>query len=216
MEFEAYGDKKEIVRQLVDEDDPTLCHKFFEFQSEIVKPLSFSLLQSLNQYKNYQRAIIPILIECFDMDEGIVSGCHSIVLIIDHNSRTIYDPNGYINDNDRYLYYINGDYFTTDQVEEKYGILISKNDGIQNQIPIKSKNDTKYIAEGGYCMFYCWLAIKYFVESVEANPTRNLIILTQKLSDPDFYLSSQSPFYKDISLLSKEIIDEVFSDNINF
>ena len=65
-------------------------------------------------------------------------------------------------------------------------------------------------------MFYCWLTIKYLVENMKRNPNSSLIKLTQKLCYPNFYYSPGSPFYGNIALLSKKIVEEVCSDFIKW
>jgi hypothetical protein len=110
---------------------------------------------------------------------------HSVVLIHDVASRKLYlyDPNGSYDDQahvakfeSRYTYDEFGTQASSTTAfqavlqskipQKSIAVAVPETTGIQNSPHVPYYANSKYIRNGGYCMFYNWCAIRYICENV--------------------------------------------------
>ena len=187
-EFSAYKQNKTLVQELVDEDKN--AKEFFEKSFPRCIPVKYidEIENILNNYKKNFILNKPIIIATtivlrdpqHRLTRGSKNKTHSILLIWDGKTTIyFYDPNG--------SYTLKGegseDYslgFTlykkdtyenidsTENLQERLNELTRKIIQVPTEKGIqyvdKTDKTSAYINAGGYCMFYNWLVIQYFLE----------------------------------------------------
>ena len=224
-EFSAYGKNSMLVQELVDKDKNA---KGF-FEESFPKHVYYidEIEYILNNYKKIfslnQPIIIATTIILRDPEHRVTRQStnqkHSILLIWDGKSTIyFYDPNGNytfmgdkaVNYSLGYTLYINKTYKninSTEQLQEilrdktKKTIKIPTKDGIQ--YVDKTDETSDYINAGGYCMFYNWLVIQYFIEQ----PVETWEKVYIEVIEPNSIFWKKKIGKIKINLRSKEIID---------
>ena len=186
IEFSAYNNRKSFVKNLVNLD--WRADKFFGF-------LKVKYISNINNFfKNLKTTLAGIVVTKIpiqDPEDLKNISIHSIFFIWNGvNKLLLYDPNGYYDiKTNTYAYKFHDILFKNTTIfknylEKSYGIivLIPHYKGIQmltNTCDIK----TRYIARGGYCMFYNWIAIKYILD----NGKPNILQSYKRLINPKYY-----------------------------
>jgi len=193
-EFTAYGVKSNKIRQMVNNNNVKVCTKFYSDQSKLVSSFKSNFFNSYNKVDLSKTMIIPIFIELYNIDANVSAGNHAVLVVQDNGIRYLYDPNGVVNDRSKYVYYNKkkNEIYDSKTLTEIYKIGTPKTRGVQQMSPGDLK--TKYISEGGYCMFYVRQALNYLVQEKESKNSTDLIELATKLTKKNFYTSKQSPF----------------------
>lgn len=193
-EFTAYGDKSNNIRRMVNNNNVNVCTKFYSHPSRLVSSFKSNFFEDYDSYDLSKTKIIPIFIELYDMNDQVPAGNHAVLLVQDNDSRYLYDPNGVVDGDSRYVYYDSstGDTYESDELTKHYEVGTPLTKGVQQLSP--GDIDTKYISEGGYCMFYVRQALNYLVQEKEKKKSIDLTKLAHKLSQRKFYISKQSPF----------------------
>lgn len=232
-EFSAYGQNKTLVQELVDEDKN--AKGFFEksFSDSKVKYIDRieNILNKFNEYfKPKQPIIIATTIVLRDprhrLTRGSKNKTHSILLIWDGDTTIyFYDPNGsytLVGEGAEdyslgFTLYKNDTYENIDSTENLQKKL-NKQTGKTIKVPTekgiqyvdKTDKTSAYINAGGYCMFYNWLVIKYFLEQpVEAWSEAYKQVINPNSSFWNEIINGE----KKIDQRSKEIIDHWVSQN---
>ena len=179
-EFSAYGTKKSIVKSMVEDDHAKNVKSFYEsigssvfYYTTLDKALEFLT----NESKPRKNKIISVATRVKFLKPGKADSedYHAVCLVRDSDDDYFFfDPNGPVLSGmgpDYHMFrYDNHENLSTSQLlrllKKKYNIdsvdYEKKKEGIQLFAP--TSNNSKYINEGGYCMFYIYLFINYLVE----------------------------------------------------
>ena len=192
FEFKAYGSLEHTVENLVNSD--INANNFFETLNRIFNTEIIIYKNTIEDVFNdlfisggsaAQFKIFPTTISIHNKIEDLTS-THSIVLIWNNNILYLYDPNGVYNTeiavqytiNDKiqwlqqdYGYYCYNEYFNSTEafqtyIQTKFNIscMVPNTLGAQFLLPLTTEN-TRYISEGGYCMFFNYMAIEYILRN---------------------------------------------------
>ncbi len=137
-----------------------------------------------------QFKIFPTTISIHNQIDNETS-THSIVLILYNNILYLYDPNGAYNTQEpgvqgmiqEYGYSCFGQYFNSTLEFQNY---ITNNYNIDFQVPLnlgaqyllKIATESSYIGDGGYCMFFNYMAIEYILRNYNNNTNLQDLYIT--------------------------------------
>lgn len=208
-EFTAYGDKSNQVKKMVNNNNVGVCTKFYSHRSKLVSSFKTNFFKEYDSYDLSETKIIPIFIELYDMNDEVPAGNHAVLLVQDKGTRYLFDPNGVVDGDSRYVYYDSSKdhIYESDALTYHFNVNTPLTKGVQQLSP--GDVDTKYISEGGYCMFYVRQALNYLVQEKEKKKSIDLTQLAHKLSQRKFYNSKESPFSirKKIEKKSVELVN---------
>lgn len=200
-EFSAYGRYANIVEQLVEVDKG--AKQFFEYHTSRDLPVKYipylDLPRGREAIKNalaiHNPLIIATTIELQNMDKNNYpirgrKSTHSILLLWHRSIIYLYDPNGNYNITNQNLVYKIHHHLgqsisfppNTEDAGDQLAQFLNLPDGMKFKVPLNpgiqvtnpTQDDSPYIGEGGYCMFYNWLAIEFIKKAVDAVPAQGL------------------------------------------
>lgn len=216
-QFEEYGVYKEIIEKMVTKDNIKYTRTFYNDLQKYNKKVK--IYYEPNFWKAYslsedisEPTIFASRILLFDQDTQKKAGYHAVSLICDKNKRYIFDPNGIVTSEHRYLYLCH-DNIPRDgrQFSKKYLIDVPHKIGIQ-AIDTGIVIPPGHINNSGYCMIYMYLGLKSILQSREKN-NKSIVSLAKYLTDTTYKkLSSLFPY--DIHLKTLDIIENIFYDFI--
>ena len=184
-EFSAYGSKASIVESMVDDDLTKNVKKFYNSIGKSVSyhadlDQAFKFITSRKKPKKNKTIIVPTRIKFLKPGGADSQDFHAVSIIRDSNDGYyFFDANGPVLSGQGPDYqmfrYGNKKNLSTSQLlkllKNKYNIhsitFERKNEGVQLFAP--TSNSSKYINEGGYCMFYNYLFIQYLVAQEQIN-----------------------------------------------
>jgi hypothetical protein len=188
-EFDAYGEYKTDVSNLVNSDigADIFFNSLNTGSRDVVTYISAieDILKQLSEGKwdDYYFKIFPTTIQ-INNKYGDIS-THSVVLIWENRILYLYDPNGVYN-TEEYIdygkygeiqqslgYEYDNTYFGStdtfkDFIEQKYNIMFLVPTSLGPQFIFNiEEEDTIYIKEGGYCMFFNYMTIEYILNNID-------------------------------------------------
>ena len=177
-EFTAYGKVMNSVEKLVNEDIG--ADKFFESLSDgsfVVEYMEKIEDFFESKFSPEKLKIIPTTIQLRDLGDDNFRSTHSIILMWVNEKLYLYDPNGAYNVIDgvrgyqggvflsKFCYSFGNEKYTSTEkfqnfIKEEYKIdlIIPRSLGPQATMRL-TEGETKYIGEGGYCMFFNYMII---------------------------------------------------------
>jgi len=184
-EFNAYGKYKTDVERLVNDDiGADIFFNSLNNESDVVTYIDKieNIFNDLNKWKGYDCKIFPTTIQINNKYDNIQS-THSVVLILKDGNFYFYDPNGVYNTEEEinyenygllqqnFGYGYNGTYFGSTIkfkkfIEKNYKINLSVSTTLGAQFLLPIEEDTIYIKEGGYCMFFNYMVIEYVLNNI--------------------------------------------------
>jgi hypothetical protein len=201
---------------MIDKDDFTLVSQFYKNINDAVtyKEDIQDALKKLIKDKDKPFAfdIIPTKVRISEENDES-DNFHAVCLVLFEGIIYFFDPNGVIPNPNLFFVYKNTlgnlEWLTTKEYLDKFNksIVYIKKEG--PQMFTKSVKYCQYINEGGYCMFYIYVFIKYLWQLHEKNLlTEDEIkkIFNHNYSEKDILFF---PNEKEIEDKSKEIIDSI-------
>jgi hypothetical protein len=163
MEFSQYGDHSGWVRNLVNNDKD--AKKFFESLDGDISVSYQSLRDTIKLLKTEKGIFVTKIATGFPTgDDFVKTGIHSIFFYATKKAIYLYDPNGiYSNDDPLHFYYyvpIHSTEAFCEKLTERIGreVIGPTRRGIQYKLVSENNG---HIHDGGYCMFFNYLAIQY-------------------------------------------------------
>ena len=167
-EFSQFGSLKDLIEGLVESD--MHAKEFFESLydgGEVEVCYESKLSEAINKLKEATKStksdklIVVTTIELFDTENHILSGSrHSIFFVYSNNTIYLYDPNGVYNKSKTFAYNHENKFYPNTNAFKNFlktqfpdkKIIVPTKIGIQQSI--ETPDNTGWINEGGYCMFY--------------------------------------------------------------
>jgi hypothetical protein len=213
-EFSAYEKNADTVKQMVDDDNLQITKTFFKklginYEENIEKILP-ELIKNLSRY---EFLIIPTRVRFLEKKYPIEikDNFHAVCLVLFKGVIYFFDPNGVTQDPKYSFVYDKKEFLSTKEYLKKFDlsnkIVYIKQEGPQI---FSTSSKSKYINNGGYCMFYNYLFIENLIEKYKNHELTHQYIKDIFEYQYDTGMMGIFPTNNLIGKRSKQIIDEIF------
>jgi len=213
-EFSAYEKNADTVKQMVDDDNLQITKTFYKklginYEENIEKILP----ELINNLSQYEFLIIPTRVRFLEKKYPIEikDNFHAVCLVVFKGVIYFFDPNGVTPDSKYSFVYNKKEFLSTKEYLKKFDrsnkIVYIKQEGPQI---FSTSSKSKYINNGGYCIFYNYLFIENLIEKYKNHElTHQYIkdIFNYKYGPKMMGIIHKNNF---IGKRSKQIIDEIF------
>ena len=167
-EFTAYGQNAEIVKKMVVHDDQQLTEQLY---SQLSVPYIENVKQAFDAVANNQTRIVCTHIKFLNSTVGDTTKeeYHAVCFVRLHPTFPIYffDPNGAVLDDSELKFVVDSTFMTTETLMTtlKKGRPLDTRFGHKEGVQAfsTSTKSSRYINQGGYCMFYIYLFMEYII-----------------------------------------------------
>jgi hypothetical protein len=217
-QYSGYLGNAEIVKQMVDKDDPVLTQQLY---AKLSVPYIEDVKVAFEAVASCRTRIACTHIKLLDWKKGDTTKeeYHAVCFVrLDLNSPIyFFDPNGAVDDYSKLKFVLDSTFMTTETLMRnlKRGrpltVIFGEEDGVQAFAP--SSLSSIYVKGGGYCMFYIYIFMEKIISMTSSTTHVNSEIdeiIKHTYSEDD---SGIFPNKYNIAKVSKLIVDSVFGAN---